>query len=130
MDDQNGGKILFRKECYAIQGAIYEVYRMLGRGFLEAVYQEALEIELHRREIPFVAQQEMRVLYKGEQLKHRYIADLVCYDCVLLELKAVEKLVPAFEAQVLNYLNISQIRVGLLVNFGHFPSVEIRRLVK
>ena len=122
--------LLYSEQSYAINGAAFKVYNTLGHGFLEAVYQEALEIELHRREIPFVAQQEMRVLYKGEQLKHRYIADLVCYDCVLLELKAVEKLVPAFEAQVLNYLNISQIRVGLLVNFGHFPSVEIRRLVK
>ncbi|MBO4620236.1 MAG: GxxExxY protein [Victivallales bacterium] len=92
--------------------------------------KETLEIELRRRDIPYIAQQEMRVLYKGEQLKHRYIADLVCYDCVLLELKAVEKLVPVFEAQVLNYLSLSQIRVGILVNLGHSPGVEIRRLVK
>lgn len=121
--------LLFESETYAIQGAIFEVYRTLGCGFLEAVYQKALEIELAQRSIPFVAQAEIEVKYKGVPLEQSYRADLVCYNKVIVELKAVQNLLPEHEAQLHNYLRAANRRVGLLVNFGHHPKVEIKRLV-
>ncbi|MBO4620581.1 MAG: GxxExxY protein [Victivallales bacterium] len=130
MTQHQSSEILFPEETYAVQGAIFEVYRHLGCGFLEAVYQESLELELQARHIPFVAQRELAVSYKGMQLKQKYVADIICYGKLLVELKATEKLLPAFESQVLNYLCISNLKLGLLVNFGHFPGVEIKRLVK
>ena len=119
---------LYKDETYAIQGAIFEVYRTLGCGFLEAVYQQALEVELTQRNIPFVPQAEIKVEYKGVKLDQTYRADLICYDKIILELKAVQNLLPEHEAQLQNYLRATQMRVGLLVNFGHYPRVEIKRI--
>lgn len=119
---------LYKDETYAIHGAIFEVYRMLGCGFLEAVYQKALEVELAQRNIPFLSQAEIEVEYKGVKLDQSYRADLVCYDKIILELKAVQALLPEHEAQLQNYLRATKMRIGMLVNFGHYPKVEIKRI--
>ena len=120
---------LYKDETYAIHGAIFEVYRVLGCGFLEAVYQKALEVELAQRNIPFASQVDIDIEYKGMKLEQTYRADLVCYDKIILELKAVQNLLPEHEAQLQNYLRATKMRVGLLVNFGHYPRVEIKRIV-
>ena len=119
---------LYKDETYAIHGALFEVYRVLGCGFLEAVYQKALEVELVQRNIPFASQVDIDVEYKGMKLEQTYRADLVCYDKIILELKAVQHLLPEHEAQLQNYLRATKMRVGLLVNFGHYPKVEIKRI--
>ena len=120
--------ILFKDESYAIQGAIFEVYRQMGCGFLESVYQECLEIEFHERSIPFVSQQDLQLFYKGRMLKQRYIPDFICYDQIIVELKAVKQVAPEHKAQVLNYLKASKMKLGILVNFGDYPKATVTRL--
>lgn len=122
-------EILFRDECYAIQGAIFEVYREMGCGFLEAVYQECLEMELRIRGIPFIAQQELRLSYKGEELRQFYKPDLICYEEIIVELKALRELTGEHRSQVLNYLKSTGMRLGLLVNFGCHPKAAVERIV-
>jgi GxxExxY protein len=117
------------KETYSIRGAIFEVYKELGNGFLEAVYQEALEKELAIQNIPFLAQQEIKLFYKGAPLKQVYKPDLICYNQIILELKATSKILPEHEAQLINYLKATKLKLGLLVNFGNYPKVEIKRFV-
>ena len=121
-------KILFKKECYEIQGAIFDVYREMGCGFLEAVYQECLEKEVSKRSIPFVAQQELQLSYKGEPLQQTYRPDLICYGQIIVELKAVKDIAPEHKAQVINYLKATGMKLGLLVNFGTYPKASITRL--
>ena len=120
--------ILFKDESYAIQGAIFEVYRQMGCGFLESVYQECLEIEFRERSIPFVSQQDLQLLYKGRMLKQRFIPDFICYDQIIVELKAVKQVAPEHKAQVLNYLKASKMKLGILVNFGDYPKATVTRL--
>ena len=122
-------EILFRDECYAIQGAVFEVYREMGNGFLEAVYQECLEKELRIREIPFIAQQELKLNYKGEELKQFYKPDLICYERIIVELKALRELTGEHRSQVLNYLKSSGMRLGLLINFGCHPKAAVERII-
>ena len=122
--------IFYKEECYEIYNCIYSVNRKLGVGFLEAVYQEALEIELRRKHIPFVSQQELEILYDGIPLKNKYNADLVCYEKIIIELKAVSKINNQHKAQLMNYLAATGYRLGLLVNFNSFPVAEIIRVVK
>lgn len=121
--------ILFRDECYQIQGAVFEVYREMGCGFLEAVYQECLEKELVRRNIPFLAQQELSLIYKGEPLKHIFKPDLICFDSIIVELKALSATTGEHKAQVMNYLKATGKRLGLLVNFGCHPKAIVERIV-
>ena len=121
-------KIIYKEECYAIQGAVFEVYREMGCGFLEAVYQECLLKEFKIRQIPFKAQPVLELSYKGQQLEQVYRPDFVCYDKVVLELKAVKDIAPEHKAQVINYLKATDIKLGLLVNFGAFPKATISRL--
>ncbi|MEA3280320.1 MAG: GxxExxY protein [Thermodesulfobacteriota bacterium] len=121
-------KIIFQDESYAIQGAIFEVYREMGCGFLEAVYQECLERELKNRGIPFAAQKELKLFYKGEMLKQTYKPDLICYKKIIIELKAVKEIAPEHKAQVINYLKAANIKLGLLVNFAIYPKASITRL--
>ena len=128
--NQNEKDILFRDECYKINGCIYAVNRKLGTGFLEAVYQEALEIELKRENIPFISQQEMEILYDGIPLKQKYVADIICYDQIIIELKAVMKITDQHKAQLMNYLAATGYRLGLLVNFNSFPKAEVIRIVR
>lgn len=120
-------EILYKEEAYSIQGACFEVYKMLGCGFLEAVYQEALAKEFSLCQIPFAEQQELNIKYKGITLKQTYKPDYICYGKIIVEIKAVSELAKEHEAQLINYLKITGIRLGLLVNFGHYPKVEIRR---
>lgn len=122
-------KLLFEEETYAIRGAVFEVYREMGCGFLEAVYQECLEKELARRGIPFVAQQELKLQYKGEPLKQIYKPDLICFDSIIVELKALSTTTGEHKAQLLNYLKATGMRLGLLVNFGCHPKATVERIV-
>ena len=122
--------ILYKEECFKINNCIYEVNRKLGVGFLEAVYQEALEIELRRKNIPFVSQKELKILYDGIPLKNKYIADLVCYEKIIIELKAVSKINNQHKAQLINYMAATGYKLGLLVNFNSYPKSEIIRLVR
>lgn len=126
-EDENMG-LIYEEESYAIRGAIYEVYKTLGTGFLEAVYQEALEMELSARSVPFVPQKEIRIKYKGTLLNQSYRADVVCYDKIILELKSVKQLLPEHEAQLLNYLKASSMKLGFLINFSSSNGVDIRRI--
>ena len=118
--------MIYERECYAIRGAIFEVYSVLGSGFAEEVYQEALELEMGKRGIPFVPQQRLQIRYKEQVLNKFYVADMICYGEIILELKAVRALLPEHEAQLINYLKATSIELGLLVNFGTFPQVDIR----
>src|SRR6516225_10047852 len=106
--------LLNERETYLIRGAIFEVYKEMGCGFLEAVYQECLEKELSSRDIPFVAKAELHLRYKGERLQQTYFPDFVCFGTIIVELKAVADLVPGHRAQTMNYLRATGLRLGLL----------------
>lgn len=121
-------RILFPDECYQIQGAVFDVYREMGCGFLEAVYQECLVMELRSRQVPFVAQLELALSYKGERLVQTYKPDFICYEKIIVELKAVKEIAPEHKAQLLNYLKATDLELGLLVNFGAHPKAEIIRM--
>ena len=114
---------------FAIQGAIFDVYREMGCGFLEAVYQECLEKELRQRGIPFQPQKELILTYKGQALEQRYKPDFICFDKIIVELKAVSELGKEHKAQLFNYLKATDLKLGLLVNFGHYPKVQIERII-
>ena len=120
----------FEDESYRIRGAVFEVYREMGCGFLEAVYQECLEKELGKQDIPFVAQRELVLHYKGDRLAQIYKPDFICFDQIIVELKTVKELAGEHRAQVHNYLKATGLELGLLVNFGHYPKAEIERIVK
>ena len=122
-------KIIYKGEVYAIQGAVFDVYREMGCGFLESVYQECLEKELKVRGIPFESQKELRLSYKGEVLDLTYKPDLICYGNIIVELKAVKDIDDIHRAQVFNYLKATGLRLGLLVNFGHYPKATVERIV-
>jgi GxxExxY protein len=121
--------VIYAQECYQLIGACFEVYREKGCGFLEAVFQECLELELGFQSIPFKAQVPLQLSYKGRHLQQAYVADFLCHGKILLEIKAVEKLADEHRAQLLNYLHATGHRLGLLVNFGHHPKLEWERLV-
>lgn len=116
-------------EVYDILGACFEVYRRMGCGFLEAVYQECLEIEFEHRDIPYIAQPELKLTYRDRELKKSYQPDFVCYDLVIVEIKAVQEMSSDHYAQLLNYLNGTSLDVGLLANFGHYPKLEYKRMI-
>ena len=121
-------QIIYPEQSYKIMGACFEVYKEKGCGFLEAVFQECLEMELTDQGIPFIAQQQLNLSYKGRPLKQTYAPDFVCYDNIILEIKAVSHLTDEHRAQVHNYLRATGHRLALLVNFGHFPKVESERI--
>ena len=116
------------ERTYKIIGAAMEVHKELGYGFLEAVYQEALEIELVNQQIPFKSQPLIQIKYKGKLLQKTYQPDLICFGKIIVELKAISNLSGAEEAQIINYLKATGIRVGLLINFGS-NSLESKRFV-
>lgn len=117
--------LLHAREGFLIQGTVFEVYRAMGPGFLEAVYQECLALEFVERGIPFAALPQLTLEYKGRQLRQGYAADFVCFDKIIVELKAVRNLAPEHRAQTMNYLRATGLRLGLLVNFGSTPRVQI-----
>ena len=122
--------LLLKDEVYAVVGAAIEVHRELGPGFLEAVYQEALEMELRQRAIPFEAQKPLRISYKDRVLNKEYFADIVCFGQIIVELKALNRLSGNEQAQILNYLKASGLRVGVLINFASHGKLEWRRFVR
>jgi len=124
------GNIILPEESYQIIGACFEVYNEMGAGFLEHVYQACLEIELRDRGISFLSQASLELKFKGRVLKKRYEPDFLCFEKIVLEIKAVKELNNEFLAQVHNYLCATGYRLGLLVNFGHYPKLEYERIAK
>ena len=123
-------KLIHADECYQVMGACFEVYKDKGCGFLEAVFQECLELEFAIQELPARPLVSLELSYKGRLLPQRYVADFICFDKIVLEVKAVDRLADEHRAQVLNYLNATGYRLGILVNFGHFPKLEWERIVR
>jgi GxxExxY protein len=121
---------LFKEETFRLRGAFFRVYRAMGHGFLEAVYQECLAIEFAKRNIPFVAQAPLSLRYEGQVLRQAYQADFVCFDRIVVELKAVRVIAPEHRAQLFNYLKATDLELGLLVNFGRSAGVEIERFAR
>jgi GxxExxY protein len=121
-------EILYREESYRIMGACFEVYKEKGCGFLEAVFQECLELEFQDQGIPFVSHPSLLLTYKDRPLRQTYTPDFVCEGKIIVEIKAVSALTDEHRAQVHNYLRATGHRLGLLVNFGHFPKVEYERI--
>ena len=121
--------IVHKEESYKIVGAAFKVYNNLGHGFLEAVYQEALEIEFQRQGIPYEREKELKIYYDGVELKQTYKADFVCFDKIIVELKAVSELDDVHRSQVYNYLHASKHKLGLLLNFGCPDELEHERIV-
>ena len=110
--------IFFKTESYNIKGAVIAVHKVLGCGFLERVYQDALEIEFKDRNIPYEREKEIQIMYKGKPLGDPYRADFVCYGKIIVELKTVDKISGIHRAQVINYLKATKMKLGILVNFS------------
>ena len=121
--------IVYKEESYKIVGAAFKVYNALGHGFLEAVYQEALEIEFQKQGIPYEREKELKIYYDGVELKQTYKADFVCFGKIIVELKAVSALDDAHRSQVYNYLHATGMKLGLLYNFGCSDELEKDRIV-
>ncbi len=122
-------ELIYPEESYRIVGACFEVYNEKGNGFLESVYQECLHLEMEMQNIPHVQQQEMPLKYKGKPLVQTYKPDFVCFDKIIVEIKALPCLIDEHRAQLINYLHATGLRLGLLVNFGHYPGLQYERLV-
>jgi GxxExxY protein len=122
-------ELLYREEVYRLVGACMAVHKDKGNGFAEPVYQDALEIELELAGIPFDAQHNYQIHYRGRPLKHTYTPDLLCFDKIILELKAAKALTDEHRAQLLNYLKVTGLQLGLLINFGSFPRLEWERII-
>lgn len=123
-------EVLYKEQSYQIMGACFEVHNEMGCGFLESVYQECLSIELGSRDIPFVAQQDLQLVYKEKSLQSKFKPDFVCYRSIILEIKAVREVCDEHRAQVRNYLKATGHRLGLLVNFGSHPKLQSERIVR
>jgi GxxExxY protein len=124
----NKHQLIFKKEVYEIINAAMEVSNQLGCGFLEAVYQEALEIEFDERSIPYVRQKRILIPYKGKFLKKEYAADFLCYSNIIVEIKALQAITRIEEAQTINYLKATNHPLGLVINFGT-PRLEWKRYI-
>lgn len=121
--------LLYEEETYSIIGAAIAVHQELGYGFLEAVYQEALEKEFLMRNIPYKREAPIRIFYKDEPLDKCYIADFVCYDKIIVELKSLSGLTSEHQGQIINYLTATRLKVGLIINFGKH-NLEHKRIIK
>ena len=120
--------ILYKEESYKIIGACFEVHKILGHGFKEAVYKDALELELSKLEIPFVKEKPFTIIYKEQKLKHFFIADFVVYETIILEIKTGSYIGDPYLKQTLNYLKASGLKLGIVINFG-MPSLEYQRVI-
>ena len=120
--------LIYEDLTFRIRGALFEVYREKGCGFLEDVYQECLEIELELQDIPFNAQYSLKLEYKGRPLQKKYIPDFICFGKIIIEIKAVKEITDEHRAQLQNYLKATGFKLGLLVNFGHHPHIQIERI--
>ena len=120
--------IVYKDESYAIIGAAMEVYNQLGSGFVEKVYQDALEIEFELRGIPYKREEHLPVFYKGRQIKHDFFVDFICYDKIVIECKAVSEILDIHKIQTLNYIKINNLKLGIIINFSN-QSFEYRRIV-
>ena len=120
--------IVHRDESFAVMGACFDVYKFKGSGFTEPIYQECLKIELGLRGIPFVAQPILELEYKGIALEQTFRPDFICFNKIVIEIKALEQLANVHRAQTLNYLNATKYDLAILVNFGHFPKLEYERI--
>ena len=121
-------ELIYKDESYAIIGACFEVYKNKGCGFHEPVYHECLEIELEFQKIPFLSKPLQTLRYRDRTLVQTFNPDFICYDKIIL-IKAVSELIDEHRAQVLNYLSATGCKLGLLVNFGHYPRMEYERLL-
>lgn len=119
----------FSEERYRVVGAAMEVYNQMGGGLTEPIYQECLELELELKGIPFDAFRELRTFYKGRELKNRYIPDLVVYEKIIAELKAVKSLEPEHESQLPNYMHLTRSPLGYLLNFSPKSGLQWRRFL-
>jgi GxxExxY protein len=128
MDGGGTEGLLYENEAFQIRGAAFDVYRAMGAGYLEAVYRECLEIEFARRGVPFETGKPLSLIYRGQVLRQTYVADLVCYNRIIIELKAIRTIAPEHRAQTINYLRATGMKLGLLINFGATPRVQIERL--
>lgn len=122
-------ELILKDEVFAIVGAAMEVHNVLGCGFLEPVYQEALEIELSKREIPYTPQKQLPIYYKGHRLKRSYVPDYTAFEKIVIKIKAISTLSSLEESQLLNYIKASNLKVGLLINFGA-NSLQWKRMVR
>jgi GxxExxY protein len=120
--------LIYKQEVFKIIGAAMEVHSTLGPGFLEAVYKEALALELQERTITFEQEKLINITYKDIVLQKHYCADFICYDKIILEIKALSGFTSEHEAQLLNYLKATQIKIGLLINFGK-KSLDYKRYI-
>ena len=121
--------IVFKEESYRIIGASFEVHKEKGNGFLEAVYQECLSLEFNRQGIAFIEKPKLRLEYKGQELRQTYEPDFLCFDEILVEIKAVKQLTDEHRAQAVNYLKSTGKQLALLINFGSHPLIEHERFV-
>ena len=121
--------LLYEKESYSIIGAAIAVHKELGHGFLEAVYQEALEKEFQLSLIPYKREFPLKIFYKNEPLEKTYITDFICYDNIIVELKALNAITNEHQSQLINYLTATKLKLGIIINFGK-PSIEHKRIVK
>ena len=115
------------QEAYAIRGAVFEVSREMGIGFLEAVYQECLEKEFRHQSIPYARHPNLKLAYKGDPLVQIYTPDFICFGKIIIELKVAENITDGHKAQIINYLKATKLQLGLLVNFGAHPKAQIER---
>ena len=120
--------LIYKDECYRIIGACFEVYTDKGCGFLEPVYGDCLAIEFEIQKIPYVSKPPLHLSYRGHILSSHYTPDFICFDTIILEIKAVRHLADEHRAQVFNYLACTHLKLGLLVNFGHYPKLEWERI--
>jgi len=120
---------IYSEETSKIISACFEVHNTLGNGFVESVYQEALMIELFKRDIPYCSEQKLEIWYKEDMLTKFFIADFVCYDKIIIELKTADEITNDHIGQVINYLKATNFKLGLLINFGT-PKLQIKRLIR
>jgi GxxExxY protein len=123
-------ELLYKQESYLVTGALFEVYREMGCGFLEAVYQECLGIEFEMQGIPFTMQLPIPLRYKERTLLQVYQPDFICFGKIIIEIKAVASLTDAHRAQIHNYLCATGYRLGILANFNHHPKLDWERIAR